>query len=54
VFFSVSLHRLLSMSSSMKGVRPRCVGMVRRLFVMSGLVVVGGLSVVVGGVCKMF
>jgi hypothetical protein len=54
VFFSVSLHCFFSMPSSVNGVSPRCVGMVRRLFVMSGLVVFGGLSVVVGGVCKMF
>ena len=54
VFFSVSLHCLFSMSSSVNGVSPRCVSMVRCLFVMSGLVVFRRLRVVVGGVRKMF
>jgi len=39
VFLSVSSHCLFSVPSSVNGVGPRCVSMVRRLFVMSGLVV---------------
>jgi len=54
VFLSVSLCCLFSMPSSVKDVRPRCVSMVCRLFVMSGLVVFSRLRVVVSGVCEMF
>ena len=54
MFLGVSLHCLFSMPSSVNGVRPRCVSMVRCLFVMSGLVVFRRLRMVVGGVCKMF
>ena len=54
MFLGVSLHCLFSMPSSVNGVSPRCVSMVRRLFVMSGLVVFRRLRMVVGSVCKMF
>ena len=54
MFLSVSFHCLFGMSSSVKDVRPRYVSMVRRLFMMSSLVVFRRLGMVVGGVCKMF
>ena len=49
----MSLHCLFGVTSAMNNVRPRNVGMVRRLFVKSGLVMFGGLPVVAGRVCKM-
>jgi hypothetical protein len=42
------------MPSGVQGVSPRCVSMVRRLFMMSGLVMFSRLGVVVGSVCMMF
>ena len=54
VFLSVSLYCLFSVPSSVNGVSPRCVSVMCRLFVMSGLVVLRRLHVVVGGVCEMF
>jgi hypothetical protein len=51
---SVSLHCLFSVPSAMNDVSPRCVSMVRRLLVMSGLVMFGRLPVMAGGMCKMF
>ena len=54
VLFGMSLHGLFSMPSAMNYVAPRGVSVVRRLFVMSGIVVLSGLLVVVGDVLKMF
>ena len=54
VFLGVSLYCLFCVSSGVNGVSPRCVSVVRRLFVKSGLVVFGRLAVVAGSVCKMF
>jgi hypothetical protein len=54
VFLGVSFHRLLGMSARVNGVRPRGVSMVRRLLVVSTLVMLGRLSMVAGGVCQMF
>ena len=48
----MSLHRLFSMPSGMNYVTPRGVSVVCRLFVMSGIVVLGGLLVVTGGMLK--
>jgi hypothetical protein len=50
----MSLYCLFSMPSAMNYVAPRGVSVVRRLFVMSGIVVLSGLLVVVGDVLKMF
>jgi hypothetical protein len=54
LLFGMSLHGLFSMSSAMNYVSPRGVSVVRRLFVMSGIVVLGGLLVVTGGMLKVF
>ena len=54
VVLSVSLPCLLSVLSGMKVVTPCYGSMVRRLFVISGLVVFTRLPVVVGGMCVMF
>jgi hypothetical protein len=54
VFLSVSLHCFFRMPSGVQAVSPRCVSMVRRLFMMSGLVMFSRLGVVVGSVCMMF
>jgi hypothetical protein len=54
VLLSMSLHGLFSMPSAMNYVAPRGVSVVCRLFVMSSLVVFGGLLVVTGGMLKMF
>ena len=54
VLLSVSLHGLFSMPSSVNYVAPRGVRVVCRLFVMSGIVVLGGLLVVTGSMLKMF
>ena len=54
MFLGVSLHGFFRVPSSVNGVRSRCVSVVRRLFVKSGLVVFGRLAVVAGSVCKMF
>jgi hypothetical protein len=52
VLFGMSLHGLLSMPSAMNYVAPRGVSVVCRLFVVSGIVVLGGLLVVTGGMLK--
>jgi hypothetical protein len=49
----VSLYRFFSMTSAMNYVAPRGVSVVRSLFMMSGIVVLGRLLVVVGGMFKM-
>ena len=54
MLFCMSLHGLFSMPSAMNYVTPRGVSVVCRLFVMSGIVVLGGLLVVTGGVLKVF
>ena len=54
VLFGMSLHGLFSMPSAMNYVAPRGVSMVCRLFVVSGIVVFGGLLVVTGGMFEMF
>jgi hypothetical protein len=53
VLLRVSLYRFFSMTSAMNYVAPRSVSVVRRLFMMSGIVVLGRLLVVVGGMFKM-
>jgi hypothetical protein len=53
MLLGMSLHCLFSVASGMKDVSPRCVGMVRRLFVMSALVVFGRLRVMTSGMSKM-
>ena len=50
----MSLHGLFSMPSGMNYVAPRGVSVVRRLFVMSGIVVFGGLLVMTGGMLEVF
>jgi hypothetical protein len=54
VLLGMSLYCLFSMPSAMNYVTPRGVSVVCRLFVMSGIVVLGGLLVVVGGMFKIF
>jgi hypothetical protein len=54
VLFGMSLRGLFSMPSAMNYVAPRGVSVVRRLFVMSGIVVFGGLLVVMGGMLEVF
>ena len=54
MLFGMSLHGLFSMSSAMNYVAPRGVSVMCRLFVMSGIVVLGGLLVVVGGMLEVF
>jgi hypothetical protein len=54
VLFGVSLHRFFSVPSGMNHVSPRAVGMVCRLFVMSGLVMLGRFCVVASGMRQMF
>ena len=54
VLLRVSLHCLFSMPSGMNHVAPCGVSMVCRLFVISGVVMLGGFPVVVGGMRKMF
>jgi hypothetical protein len=54
VLFGVSYHRVFSVSSGVNRVASRGVGMVCRLFVMSGVVMLGRFSVVTGGMRKMF
>jgi len=49
----MSLHGLFSMPSAMNYVASRGVSVVCRLFVMSGIVVLGGLLVVTRGMLKM-
>jgi hypothetical protein len=50
----VCLHRLFGMTSRMNNMSPRYVGMVRRLLVMSGLVMLGRFTMVTGSMDKMF
>ena len=50
----MSLHGLFSMPSAMNYVTPRSVSVVCHLFVMSSIVVLGGLLVVTRGMLKMF
>jgi hypothetical protein len=54
VLFGMSLHSLFSMPSAMNYVAPSGVSVVCRLFVMSGIVVFGGLLVVMGGMLEVF
>ena len=54
MLFGVSLHRLFGVPSGMNHVAPRCVSMVCRLFVMSGLVVLSRFPVVASGMRQMF
>jgi hypothetical protein len=54
VLFVVGLHGLLCVTSRVDHVRPCYVGMVRRFFVMSGLVVLCCFTVMMGSVGKMF
>ena len=50
----MSLHGLFSMPSAMNYVTPRGVSVVCRLFVVSGIVVFGGLLVMTGGMLEVF
>jgi hypothetical protein len=54
VFFVVGLHGLFRVTSRVDHMRPRYMGMVRRLLVLSGLVVLCRFTVVTGSVGKMF
>jgi hypothetical protein len=54
VLLGMSLHCLFSMPSAMNYVASRSVSVVCRLFMMSSIVVLGGLLVVTGGMLKMF
>ena len=54
VLFGMSLHRLVSMPSAMNYVASRSVSVVCRLFVMFGIVVLGGLLVMMGGTLEVF
>ena len=54
MLFGVSLHCFFSVSSGMNHVAPRGVSMVCRLFVMSGLVMLGCFPVVASGMRQMF
>ena len=54
VLFGMSLHCLFSVPSGMNDVAPRGVSVVCRLFVMSGVVMLGRFPVVASGVRKMF
>jgi hypothetical protein len=50
----MSLRCLFSMPSAMNHVAPRGVSVVCHFFVMSGILVLGGLLVVTGSMLKMF
>jgi hypothetical protein len=50
----MGFHRLFSVASAVNYVAPSDVGMVRRLFVTSGLVMLCGFPMVVGGMRQMF
>jgi hypothetical protein len=54
VLFVVGLHRLFRVTPRMNHVRPRYVGVVRRLFVLSAFVVLCSFTMVTGSVGKMF
>ena len=54
MFLGVSLHCLFSVPSAVNNMGPRCMSMVCRLLVISGLMMLGGLPVVAGGVGEMF
>jgi hypothetical protein len=54
VLFGVSHHRVFSVPSCVNRVASRGVGMMCRLFVVSGVVMLGRFSVVAGGMRKMF
>jgi len=49
VLFGVSLRRLVGVPSGVSRVAPRGVSVVCRLFVMSGVVMLGGFPVVASG-----
>jgi hypothetical protein len=50
----VSHHSLFGMLRSVNYVAPRSVGMVCRLFVLSGIMMFGGFPVMAGGVRQVF
>jgi hypothetical protein len=54
VLFVVGLRRLFSVAARMDRMRSRYMGMVRRFFVLSSLVVLGCFTVVAGSMSKMF
>ena len=54
MLFVVSLGRLLSVTPRMDHMRPRYMGMVSRLLVLSSLVVLCCFTVVAGSVSEMF
>jgi len=54
VLFGMSLHGLFSMPSAMNYVASRSVSVVCRLFVTSGIVMLGGLLVMMGGMFEVF
>jgi hypothetical protein len=53
VLFGVSLNRFFGVPSGVNNVAPRCVSMVCRLFVMSGLVMLSRFPVVASGMRQM-
>ena len=52
VLIAVGLHCFLGVPTGMNGVRPRGMRMVRRLLVVSALVMLGRLSMMAGSVCQ--
>ena len=52
VLLAVGLHCFLGVPAGMNGVRPRGMRMVRRLLVVSTLVMLGRLSMMAGSVCQ--
>jgi len=53
VLFGVDLHCFLGVPTSVNDVRPRGMRVVRRLLVVPALVMLGRLSMMMGGVCQM-
>ena len=54
VLLGMSLHCLFSVPSAVNYMGPRCMSMVCRLLVISGVVMLGRFPVVAGGVGEMF
>jgi hypothetical protein len=54
VFLGVSFHGLFSVTSAVNDMGSRCMGVVCRLLMTSGLVMLGGFPVVAGGMGEMF
>jgi hypothetical protein len=54
VLFGVSLRRFFSVPSSVSRVAPGCMSMVRRLLVISGVMMLGSFPVMASGMRQMF